>query len=174
MSGKNALALSIGVLGAVAVLLTGAVVLVPVWVVFIAWASFFILGGGMNGLVRSVVSNLTGLVIATVTVMVSQGLGMGLLLTAVAVGAGSAAMVLVSRASLLGAIPAIVWGFASTVGTVAVTGRGVLTASIGNPALMAAVALVLGGLFGIVSERVAQVLSAEQANRAEPSPEASG
>ena len=107
MSGKNALALSIGVLGAVAVLLTGAVVLVPVWVVFIAWASFFILGGGMNGLVRSVVSNLTGLVIATVTVMVSQGLGMGLLLTAVAVGAGSAAMVLVSRASLLGAIPAI-------------------------------------------------------------------
>jgi Protein of unknown function (DUF1097) len=174
MSGKNALALSIGVLGAVAVLLTGAVVLVPVWVVFIAWASFFILGGGMNGLVRSVVSNLTGLVIAAVALVISQGLGMGLLLTAVTVGAGSAAMVLVSRASLLGTIPAIVWGFASTVGTAAVTGRGVLIASIGNPVLMAAVALVLGGLFGIVSERVAQVLSAEQANRAESSPEASG
>ncbi|MDT7772149.1 MAG: hypothetical protein QOC67_1073, partial [Pseudonocardiales bacterium] len=38
VSEKNALALSIGVLGALAVLLTGAVVTVPVWVVFIAWA----------------------------------------------------------------------------------------------------------------------------------------
>jgi hypothetical protein len=38
MSGTNALAMSIGVLGAVAVLLTGVVVLVPVRAVIIAWA----------------------------------------------------------------------------------------------------------------------------------------
>jgi hypothetical protein len=137
MYGKNASALGIGVLGAAAVLLTGTIVLVPVWVVFIAWASFFILGGGVGGLVRSVASNLTGVVIATVALFLSEGLSLGLVLTAVAVGAGSAAMVQVSRVALLGAIPAIVWGFASTVGTVAVTGRGVLTASIDNPALMA-------------------------------------
>jgi hypothetical protein len=52
-------------------------------------------------------------------------------------------------------------GFASTVGTVAVTGRGVLTASIGNPGLMAAVALVLRGLFGIASERLGPMLAAK-------------
>jgi hypothetical protein len=159
VSEKNALALSIGVLGALAVLLTGAVVTVPVWVVFIAWASFFILGGGVGGLVRSVLSNLAGIVIAGLTLLASSGFGLGLLLTAVAVGVGSAAMVQASRVRMLSVIPAIVWGFASTVGTAAVTGRPVTLLSLGNPVLMAAVAMVLGGLFGIASESIASALT---------------
>jgi hypothetical protein len=170
VSEKNALALSIGVLGAVAVVLTGALVLVPVWVVFIAWASFFILGGGRQALLRSPLCNLTGVGIAAVTLLVAQSLQFGLLLTAVAVGLGSAAMVQASRAGLLAAIPAIVWGFASTVGTVAVTGREVTAASLGNPVLMAAVAVVLGALFGIASEQLAALLS----TRTAPSPAPEG
>jgi Protein of unknown function (DUF1097) len=160
VSEKNALALSVGVLGAVAVLLTGTLVQVPVWVVFIAWASFFILGGDPPGLVRSLASNLTGVAIAALTLLVAQSLQLGLALTAVAVGLGSAAMVQASRAGLLSATPAIVWGFASTVGTVAVTGRAVTEGSLGNPVLTAAVAVALGGVFGIASERLAAVLSA--------------
>jgi hypothetical protein len=96
VSEKNALALSIGVLGALAVLLTGAVVTVPVWVVFLAWASFFVLGGGAGGLLRSVASNLTGLVIAALSLLAGGAPGMGLVGAAVAVGVGSAAMVQVS------------------------------------------------------------------------------
>jgi hypothetical protein len=170
VSEKNALALSIGVLGAVAVVLTGALVLVPVWVVFITWASFFILGGGRQALLRSPLCNLTGVGIAAVTLLVAQSLQFGLLLTAAAVGLGSAAMVHASRAGLLAAIPAIVWGFASTVGTVAVTGREVTEASLGNPVLMAAVAVVLGALFGIASEQLAALLS----TRTAPSPAPEG
>jgi hypothetical protein len=178
VSEKNALTVSIGVLGAIAVLLTGAVIDVPgidvpVWVVFIAWASFFILGGGRAGLARSVASNLAGVVIATLTLLVVQSLEPGLVLTAVAVGAGSAVMVQASRVPQLSALPAIVWGFASTVGTVAVTGRPVTEASIGNPALGAAVAVVLGGLFGIVSERVAEALTRRSGLRFGPSKEGS-
>lgn len=160
LSRTNALAISIGVLGAVAVLLTGTLIKVPVWVVFIAWASFFILGGGVSGLLRSVAANVTGVVIAALALLVAQSPDTpDLVLTAVAVGVGSAAMVQASRVGLLSVIPAIVWGFASTVGTAAVTGRAVTTASIGNPALMAAVAMVLGAAFGLASERIGLALT---------------
>jgi hypothetical protein len=167
---KDALAISIGVLGAVAVLLTGTVLKVPVWVVFIAWASFFILGGGRAGLVRSVAANLTGVAIATVTLLVAAGLGDRLVLTAIAVGVGSAAMVQASKIGVIAAIPAIVWGFASTVGTVAATGVPITSASITNPALVAATAMVLGALFGIASELWGTAMTA----RAEPSTEPTG
>ena len=164
MSEKNALALSIGVLGALAVLLTATAVAVPVWVVFLAWASFFVLGGGTGGLLRSVASNLTGLLIAALSLLASSAPGTGTVGAAVAVGVGSAAMVQVSRVRLLSVIPAIVFGFASTVGTVAVTGRAVTFAGVGNPVLMAAMALVLGALFGIASETVAGLLTRSPAS----------
>jgi hypothetical protein len=49
-------------------------------------------------------------------------------------------------------IPAIVWGFASTVGTVAVTGRNITYMdSIGNPARI--------GAFGFVSEELAKIVT---------------
>lgn len=69
-------------------------------------------------------------------------------------------MVAVSRVPLLSAIPAIVWGFASTVGTTAVTGRDMLYAdSIGHPVLIVVTAMLLGGLFGLASEALANVLT---------------
>jgi hypothetical protein len=173
MSEKNALALSIGLLGGIAVLLTGRVIEVPVWVVFIAWASFFILGAGVKGLVRSVLSNLTGVAIASVCILISQEGTFGVGLTAVAVGIGSALMVEASRAKLLAAIPAIVWGFASTVGTVAVTGRDITyTKSIGNPVLMVVTAMLIGAAFGFISEQFAKAMTAQKQSTREPTPQA--
>jgi Protein of unknown function (DUF1097) len=160
MSEKNALTISIGVLGALAVLLTGKVIEVPVWVVFIAWASFFIMGGGTTGLIRSVLSNLTGIAIASVCILLAERAGAGLLLVAVIVGAGSALMVVASRLPLVSVVPTIVLGFASTVGTVAVTGREITyTATIGNPFLMVVVAMLLGAAFGFVSELFAAAMT---------------
>ena len=46
MDSRTALTLSIGVLGGLAVALTAEVITVPIWVVFLAWASFFFVGGG--------------------------------------------------------------------------------------------------------------------------------
>ncbi len=61
---------------------------------------------------------------------------------------------------MLAAIPAIVWGFASTVGTSAVTGETMLYSdSIGHPVLIVATAMLLGGLFGIASESLANVMT---------------
>lgn len=169
MSEKNALTLSIGVLGAIAVWLTAEVIQVPVWVVFIAWASFFILGGGPRGLLQSAASNLTGIVIASLCLLVSQQADLGVWLTGVVVGLGSALMVAVSRVPILSAIPAIVWGFASTVGTTAVTGREILyTDSIGHPVLMVVTAMLLGGLFGLASEAIANAITTRQKSEEAP------
>jgi hypothetical protein len=56
------------------------------------------------------------------------------------------------------------------VGTVAATGVPITTASITNPALVAAAAMVLGGLFGIASELWGTAMT----SRAEPSTQPTG
>uniref|UniRef100_UPI0038D3560E DUF1097 domain-containing protein n=1 Tax=Streptomyces shenzhenensis TaxID=943815 RepID=UPI0038D3560E len=165
----DALSISIGVLGGVATLMTATVLTIPVWVIFIAWASFFILGAGADGMVRSIASNLTGIVIASLTLLIIHALGGGTAVAAVAVGVGSAAMVQASKIPLLSKIPAIVWGFASTVGAVAATGHGITTASINNPALVAALSMVLGAVFGIASEYWGAAMTTRA--DAEPTPE---
>ena len=148
----DAYSISIGVLGAIDTYLTATLILVPVWVTFIAWASFFILGGKRSGLTQSIASNLTGIAIASITLLAIALLNGNPLIAAICVGIGSAAMVQASKIPLLKAIPAIVWGFASTVGTSVATGMPITTAGLNNPGIVAAAAMILGGLFGYLSE----------------------
>jgi Protein of unknown function (DUF1097) len=61
-------------------------------------------------------------------------------------------MVQASKLPLLSAIPTIVWGFASTVGTIVATGRPIATRGLDNLAIVAGTALILGGIFGYLSE----------------------
>lgn len=152
MKKLDAYSVSIGVMGAIDTYLTGKWILVPVWVTFIAWASFFILGGKSSGLKQSIASNLTGLVLASLTLLTISALNANPIVTAICVGIGSAMMVQASKIPLLAAIPAIVWGFASTVGTTMATDRPITTPGLENPALVAAAALILGGIFGYLSE----------------------
>jgi hypothetical protein len=112
-----------------------------------------------------VASNLTGLVISSLTLLgiattTSTPFG-----AAVAVGIGSALMVQASKVKILDVLPAIVWGFASTVGTTVATGHPITTSGLGNPALIAAAALVTGALFGFVSERLGDALSFKRAHQ---------
>lgn len=165
MKKPEAYTLSIGVLAVADTWLTGTIFPVPVWVTFIAWASFFVLGGGRAGFVKSVASNLTGLVIASATLLCISGTSGSALIVAVCVGVGSAAMVQASKIKLLDVLPAIVWGFASTVGTTVATGHAITTAGIGNPALVAAAALVTGAAFGFVSEVVGEALMFRREHR---------
>lgn len=159
MDSRSALTLSIGVLGGVAVAFTATVITVPIWVVFLAWASFFFVGGGVSGWVRSVTSNLVGVAIACASLYAAHLLGGSLTMTAIAVGVGSALMVQASWVGLLSTTPAVVVGFASTVSTVAGTGQLVTATSISHPGLVAACACVLGATFGIASEYLATVMT---------------
>ncbi|OBB73873.1 DUF1097 domain-containing protein [Mycobacterium sp. 852014-52144_SCH5372336] len=161
MDSRSALTVSIGVLGGLAVALTAEVITVPIWVVFLTWASFFFVGGGIGGWVRSLASNLAGVLIAAASLYAGHLLGGSLLAVAVAVGIGSAVMVQASWLSLLSTTPAVVVGFASTVSTVAGTGNAITVTSISHPGLVAAMACVLGASFGLLSEYVAKVLTRE-------------
>lgn len=160
----DAYSVSIGVLGAVDTYLTATLILVPVWVTFIAWASFFILGGKSSGLKQSIASNLTGIVISSLTLLTIALLNANPLVAAICVGLGSAAMVQVSKIPLLTAIPAIVWGFASTVGTTVATGKPITTPGLDNPALVAAAAMILGNIFGYLSEIWGDAMTREPAS----------
>lgn len=151
--------LSIGVLGGLAVALTADVITVPIWVVFLAWASFFFVGGGVAGWVRSVSSNIVGVVIASASLFAAHLMGGSLLVTAIAVGVGSAIMVQASWVPLLATTPAVVIGFASTVSTVAGRGHDVTVVTISHPGLVAAVACILGASFGLLSEYLATVMT---------------
>jgi hypothetical protein len=163
MKKTEALTVSIGVLAFVDTYITATVFPVPVWVTFIAWASFFVVGGGTAGFVKSVASNLTGLVVASLSLLAildsNQTPIIAAICVGVGVGAGSAAMVQTSRLKLLNVLPAVVWGFASTVGTAVATGKAITTVSVQNPALVAAAALITGAVFGIVSEKLCEVLT---------------
>ncbi|WP_144161405.1 DUF1097 domain-containing protein [Paraburkholderia sp. BCC1885] len=158
MKKTEALTVSIGVLAVVDTYVTATVFPVPVWVTFIAWASFFVVGGGPRGFVQSVASNLTGLVIASLALLAISSTRGTPMAAAICVGLGSAAMVQVSKLKLLNVLPAVVWGFASTVGTTVATGKAITTVGIDNPALIAAAALITGAVFGIVSEALGEAL----------------
>jgi hypothetical protein len=159
MKKSEAFTVSIGVLAVVDTYVTATVFPVPVWVTFIAWASFFVVGGGSAGFVQSVASNLTGLVIASLSLLAIASSTQTPVVAAICVGIGSAAMVQASKLKLLNVLPAVVWGFASTVGTTVATGKAITTAGIHNPALVAAAALITGALFGFVSEVVGDALT---------------
>jgi hypothetical protein len=166
MKKPEAMSLSIGVLGAVDTYLTAKLILVPVWVTFIAWASFFVLGGGRRGFVRSIACNLTGIVIASATLWAIALSSAGAVLAAVFVGIGSAAMVQASKVPLLSTTPAIVLGFASTVGTCVATGKPITTPGLDNPTLVAAVAMLLGDGFGLASELIGNALEKGKTSQA--------
>ena len=151
MSKTTALSISVGVLGMLSTLMTATVWPLPVWVLFLAWASFFFVGSGISGLLKSVACNWTGIAIATATLWSVQSTESALLLS-IAVGVGSLVMVQVSRVPWISGTPAIVFGFAMTVGTIAATGNGVTTAGFGHPALVAATTALVGAGFGLASE----------------------
>ncbi|BBY84068.1 DUF1097 domain-containing protein [Mycolicibacterium pulveris] len=168
MESRTALTLSIGVLGGLAVVVTAEVITVPIWVVFLSWASFFFVGGAAAGWVRSLSCNLAGVLIASASLYAAELMGGGLWVTALAVGVGSAVMVAASWVPLLSATPAVVVGFASTVSTVAGTGNAITVTSVSHPGLVAAMACVLGASFGLLSEWVASVLTRERATEGSP------
>lgn len=153
---------SLGVLGAIDTYITATVFPVPVWVTFIAWASFFACGGGTQGFVKSVARNWTGILIASVTLLIIASGPPTPVFAAILVGLGTSAMVFAANFGLLNFPPAIVFGFASFVGTTAATGTTVFTTGIQHPTLVAMAAMLLGAAFGYVSELGTQMLTSKK------------
>ena len=163
MSKYWSLTVSIGLLGGIDTYLTATLLPIPVWVTFIAWASFFACGGGSAGFIKSVLSNWTGIAIASLALLGIGAFGGSPLAAAFCVGTGSACMILMTRFKVTSFPPAIVFGFASTVGTVAATGHSMTVISPHHPTLIAAVSMLVGASFGYVSEVLTEFLTKKPA-----------
>lgn len=166
MKQSEALTISIGVLGALDVLFTTYILPVPVWITFTAWASFFAVGGGKDGLITSILCNLTGIVIASLSLLAAGLLGGKAIAAAICVGLGSAAMVQASKLPFTrGFTPAIVWGFSQTVGAIA-AGFGLNNPLTTQATAITAVAMITGAIFGFVSQLWAKSMTTASAPQA--------
>lgn len=162
----TALALSIGVLGGVATYLFLADHFglgLQIWAAFIAWASFYHCGGKGKGFLSSVLANLWGVVMATLTLLAVTKVGLADTLTlpvwaGICVAIGVGIMILGTKIPIFSAIPATVYGYAATVALALLATNGLnllVEPTLHNPAAIVAASMVIGAGFGFISEALA-------------------
>jgi hypothetical protein len=133
-----------------------------VWQAFIAWGAHYHCGGKIKGTTTAAICMSWGAVVGMLSVLLAGQLGaLGEFAAPVAVGIGAAVIVLSSKLGFLAAIPASVYGFASIAGLWLLGGTGVLgaDATVVDALLPTVIAVVVGALFGIVSETLAGALT---------------
>lgn len=164
-----ALGVSIGLLGGIATwLFLGPIggLGLSIWAAFIAWGSFYHCGGKEAGLQKTVVHNIFGVIIGWIALMLITQIplagSLGLPVWAgICVAITVFVLVLAAKNAMFSDIPASVFGFAS-VAAFALAGDklGALTAgSFENPLFNVVVSMVIGALFGYVSEKIAGAIA---------------
>ncbi len=158
----NALAISIGVLAAVATwLCLGTTMGLQVWALFVGWGSFYHTGGGTDGLTKSAVNHVWGAIVAAIALYVVGVVGGTVVVTSIIVGVSVVVLVLGAHMPALATIPAGVYGYASTAAFCLLTGvaLGDIAAVFGAAAMVVA-SLIIGNIFGFVSEKIAGAMAA--------------
>lgn len=157
----TALAISIGALGAVATYLFLTIGTIQIWIGFLGWASFYHCGGGTDGLRKSVGANMWGVAMAYIALLLITQIDTGLpgpLWPSIVVGVTAGILVLGAKIEAFGAIPASVYGYASTAGYGLLSGAALTTFNLANPLICVALSLLIGAIFGLVSEKLAGVI----------------
>lgn len=153
----NALAISIGALAFVATWLclgTGAGL--QVWALFIGWGSFYHCGGKTEGLIKSVTNHIWGIVVAALALILVGSVAGSVVITSALVGLSVVVLVLGAHLPALSTIPAAVYGYAATAGFALLSGVAIGEAgAMLKAAALVAASMVIGNLFGWVSEMLA-------------------
>ncbi|MEL1251419.1 DUF1097 domain-containing protein [Aurantiacibacter gilvus] len=164
MTAYLALAISVGVLAILDTWLFGVPLaeMLPglVWVSFIAWGCHFHSGGGVKGMTTAAVGMSFGAIVGMAAIWALMGplASLGDFAGPVAVGLGAFVICLASKVPLLATIPASVYGFAAVAGaTFLMAGGGDMDPA--GALVPTVVSVVIGALFGIVSENLAGVLT---------------
>ncbi|MDQ7072350.1 MAG: DUF1097 domain-containing protein [Gammaproteobacteria bacterium] len=168
------LALSIGGLGGVAtwLALSPLAGMVTIWAIFIAWGSYFHNGADMAALKNTIVCGIFGSVLAGVAfaLITKVGLGEGTSLALnAAVWVGLTVFLLVMGASIpmFSVIPSAVYGFAATAayaihaGTDLSAAGNTLNMDFSNPVIVISLSLIVGAVFGMISGKLAAMISGE-------------
>jgi len=170
MSQLVALSVSIGLLGGIATILYLNLGLL-IWAGFIAWACFFHSGGDGNALRNTIVGNAFGAFCAWVAALIILHFPLADSLTlpvwaGIVVGITVMAMCLAAHLPALSAIPASVYGYASTFAYLlqtpnALSAANLTSASMANAFVLVVVSMALGAAFGMASAKVAAALTAK-------------
>ena len=181
-----ALSLSIGILGAIWAFIAFVDPLssfLLVWAGFIGWGCFFHTGGDDKALLKTIVGNAYGVVIAWIALLIIVNvqvpdLGLGPVWPALVVGVTVFFLVIVLQIDVLSSVPANVYGYAATVAysltkpSVAPADPGeagtgplqnLLAVSFDNPLILLIVSMAIGALFGYVSGQIATRLTKQPA-----------
>src|SRR5829696_5364801 len=150
MDALLALGLAIGILIAAWTYVAVGVAALPVWAGIVAWASFFAAGGKTEGLMKTVASNLSGVLWAFLALTAWNSFGGGVPVLSVLVGFAAIFMVLQAKIPTLAFIPGAFLGAATAV-SVVVGANGSWAKT--------CVALVIGAVLGYVSEMLAGALT---------------
>jgi Protein of unknown function (DUF1097) len=155
----TALAIVIGVMGAIATWLAitiGSPYLL-IWAAFIGWGSYYHCGGKESGLKNSAAANVWGVVCAAVALIVLLAMGVSAVTAGICVGVTVAILILGAKVPALSAIPAAVYGYASTAALfllgAAAYGEG--SGAVIKVAIAVAISMVIGNILGYISEKVA-------------------
>lgn len=163
----TALAVSIGLLGGVATYLYLSDFLslgLQIWAAFIAWASFYHCGGKIAGFTSSILANLWGVLWGALTLIAFANLDLGLeapIWAGICVAVGVFLMILGSKIPIFSAVPATVYGYAATVALALLTNgvANLVEPTVANPAIVVAISMIGGAIFGIISEVFAQLMA---------------
>jgi Protein of unknown function (DUF1097) len=163
----TALSVSISVLGAIAayLFLSPYGMGLQIWAAFIAWGSFYHCGGKEAGLQKTIVQNVFGAIIAWILLLMVTKIPLGASLgvplwAAICVLITVFIAVYAAKIPLLADIPATVFGFAATVGFGLAGNKlgAVAAGSLENPLINIVISMIIGAIFGYVSEKAAGAL----------------
>ena len=159
----TALAIVIGALAAVATYLClGTTFGLQVWALFLGWGSFYHSGGKEAGLKNSAVNHIWGAILASLALIAVGATGAGVPLISIIVGISVVILVLGAHLPLLSTIPAGVYGYASTAAFALLSGVALTSpAAIIKAAAMVVISLIIGNVFGYVSEKLGGMLAAK-------------
>jgi len=132
---------------------------VPLWPSFIASATYYAAGGGLDGLTRGYASNLAGILYAAATLLiVNAALGGGPLALSVVVGAFMLLASLHEFVPLLSFTPGGFFGYATMFSVHAADATAAGVPGLAGETLAAVLSMVLGALIGLATDEVSSAL----------------
>jgi hypothetical protein len=132
---------------------------IPLWPSFIASATFYAAGGGVDGLVRGYASNLAGILYAVATLAVVAAVGGGTVALSITVGAFMFLASLHDYVPVLSFTPGGFFGYATMF---SVSAAGASVAGVGGlpgETLAAVLSMLLGACIGLGTERLSEALA---------------
>lgn len=167
MSPTSSMATAAGLLAGLSVPLTSALN-VPTWLVFLAWSTYFFCGQGTAALRAQLATNSWGVLLGAVTFAIIVHFEAATWVSAAVVAVAAFCVAQSSRVPAFTAAPGLFIGFAMIAAAVQVADASITTVSWDNPLVLALWTVVLGAVFAVVTEFIANSLTSNSQDQAAP------